>query len=177
MELAAPGTVPSLRKLRLNRSATADLGPLRALPVVTLADGASEATLEALASHPTLRALALGRDGEGPVRVAPLRTMSRLYGFDLSATPHVPGLDVLQGMSDLGYLALRPDQRDGTPPSSRSSSGQGARCGHRRRAVGQQTPPARGAEPAAARRSEPRPSPEAGGLETIATVQSRRHRS
>ncbi|WP_344943967.1 SMI1/KNR4 family protein [Actinomadura miaoliensis] len=118
-DLAVLRATPRLRALALNRVTAADLGPLRDLPLEDAALGLDEGgDLGALAAHPTLRTLSV--TGGGPVHIAALRTLPRLYGLDLSRT-EIADPGVLAGMGQLRFLSLGPGQwdamfRDGTLP-------------------------------------------------------------
>lgn len=94
---------PSLRLLHLNRSATADLTPLRALPVESLRVTLDGGDLTPLEGHPDLSSLDLGT--AAPIDIAPLRTVPNLRGLDLSRA-EVRDPTVLADLPDLRYLAL-----------------------------------------------------------------------
>ncbi|MFE4449605.1 SMI1/KNR4 family protein [Streptomyces sp. NPDC056796] len=109
-----------LRSIHLNRSSTADLTPLRELPVESLRvtlDGGSG--LAPLAGHPHLASLGLVT--AGPVDLTPLRTVPRLHGLDLSEAG-APDPAVLSELHGLRYLSLTRSQWDtlldagGVPP-------------------------------------------------------------
>ncbi|WP_067489344.1 SMI1/KNR4 family protein [Actinomadura hibisca] len=104
VDLAPLRAAPDLRLLHLNRCATADLGPVRDLPVNSLrATLTGDADLAPLRGHRDLTALDLA--SAAPVSIAPLRDVPNLYGLDLSgadvADPHV-----LADLPGLRYLAL-----------------------------------------------------------------------
>ncbi|MDT0347622.1 SMI1/KNR4 family protein [Streptomyces litchfieldiae] len=94
---------PRLRLLHLNRCATADLAPVRALPVESLRVTVDGGDLAPLAGHPHLTSLDLGTTA--PIGIAPLRTVPRLRGLDLSRA-EVRDLRVLADLPDLRYLSL-----------------------------------------------------------------------
>jgi cell wall assembly regulator SMI1 len=99
---------PRLRRLHLNRCATADLSPVAALPVEDLAvDLAPGADLAPLSGHPHLASLAVG--AETPIDLAPLRTLPALRSLDLSRCP-TPDLALLADLPGLRYLALSATQ-------------------------------------------------------------------
>ncbi|MGF1425762.1 SMI1/KNR4 family protein [Kitasatospora sp. LaBMicrA B282] len=93
-----------LRRLTLSRCSTADLTPLRALPVealrITLASGGD---LTPLADHPHLASLDLATTA--PVDLGPLRTVPNLRGLDLSRAA-VRDLSVLADLPELRFLVL-----------------------------------------------------------------------
>ncbi|MEO3749558.1 SMI1/KNR4 family protein [Streptomyces sp. B6B3] len=94
----------SLRRVHLNRCATADLTPLRSLPVESLRvvlDPAGDLT--PLEGHRHLSSLALA--SAAPVDIAPLRTAPNLRGLDL-AWANVRDLPLLADLPDLRYLSL-----------------------------------------------------------------------
>ncbi|MEW1911298.1 SMI1/KNR4 family protein [Kitasatospora sp. NPDC085895] len=107
-DLAPLSATPHLRRLHLNRCATADLSPLAALPVEDLAvDLAAGADLAPLTGHPHLASLAVG--SPAPIDLAPLRTLPALRSIDLSRCP-VIDLACLAELPGLRYLALSADQ-------------------------------------------------------------------
>ncbi|OIK25448.1 SMI1/KNR4 family protein [Streptomyces malaysiense] len=104
VDLGPLSATPHLRRLHLNRCATADLSPVAALPVEDLAVGlAAEADLTPLTGHPHLASLAVG--SETPIDLAPLRTLPALRSLDLSGCP-TPDLALLADLPGLRYLAL-----------------------------------------------------------------------
>ncbi|MFF8995570.1 SMI1/KNR4 family protein [Streptomyces sp. NPDC014983] len=104
----SPLTVASgLRRLHLNRSTTADLTPVRGLPVESLRVALDGGDLTPLAGHPHLASLDLGTTA--PADLTPLRTAPNLHGLDLSRAD-VPDLTVLAGLPNLRYLALTQQQ-------------------------------------------------------------------
>ncbi|NUW32609.1 SMI1/KNR4 family protein [Nonomuraea sp. SMC257] len=94
---------PNLRMLHLNRCATADLAPVRALPVESLRVTLDGGDLTPLEGHPDLTSLCLGT--AAPIDLAPLRTVPNLRALDLSQAV-VRDLTVLADLPDLRYLAL-----------------------------------------------------------------------
>ncbi|MFC9969327.1 SMI1/KNR4 family protein [Spirillospora sp. NPDC127200] len=121
VDLAPLSAAPELRRLHLNRCATADLGPVRDLPVNALrATLTGEADLAPLRGHRDLSSLDLA--SAHPVSIAPLREVPNLSGLDLSGAD-VIDLDVLAELSGLRYLALTAAQwtalldADGAPPA------------------------------------------------------------
>ncbi|MGA4844350.1 SMI1/KNR4 family protein [Streptomyces sp. G45] len=118
VDLSPLTAAPQLRRLHLNRCATADLSPVRDLPVedlrVTLADG----DLAPLQAHPHLTSLSL--TSTAPTDIAVLRTLPRLRSLDLSGAD-VPGLPALADLPGLRYLSLDARQwnsflNDAEPP-------------------------------------------------------------
>ncbi|MEU0600643.1 SMI1/KNR4 family protein [Streptomyces sp. NPDC006393] len=108
VDLVPLSATPHLRRLHLNRCATADLSPVTALPVEDLAiDLTSEADLTPLAGHPHLASLAVG--SETPIDLAPLRTLPALRSLDLSRCP-TPDLALPADLPGLRYLALSATQ-------------------------------------------------------------------
>lgn len=98
---------PYLRELQI-WCGTADLSPLRDLPVETLKLTVEAVDLAPLAGHPTLRTLALRT--VGPADLGPLATLPRLRGLDLSEVPELTDPAVLGGLKGLRYLSLRYEQ-------------------------------------------------------------------
>lgn len=94
---------PNLRLLHLNRCSTADLAPIRTLPVESLRVTLDGGDLTPLEGHRDLTSLDLGTTG--PVDIAPLRTVPNLRGLDLSRAD-VRDLTVLADLPDLRYLSL-----------------------------------------------------------------------
>lgn len=108
VDLAPLSATPQLRRLHLNRCATADLSLLAALPVEDLAvDLAGEADLAPLTGHPHLASLAVG--SRTPIDLAPLRTLPALRALDLSRCP-LPDPALPADLPGLRYLALSADQ-------------------------------------------------------------------
>ena len=104
----APLTASSnLRILRLNGCATADLTPIRAVPVEFMHVSLEGGDLTPLQGHRHLASLDLGTSA--PIDIAPLCTVPNLRSVDLSAAS-VRDLTVLADMPDLRYLALTPGQ-------------------------------------------------------------------
>ncbi|MFJ8882415.1 SMI1/KNR4 family protein [Streptomyces sp. NPDC102402] len=120
VELSRLATAHRLRSVRLAGSATADLSPVRELPVEALNTTAEGAGLAPLAGHPHLASL--GLRSTTPVDLTPLRSVPRLHGLDL-AEAEVADLDVLSGLEGLRYLALTRAQwgtllnEGGAPPA------------------------------------------------------------
>ncbi|MFC7262740.1 SMI1/KNR4 family protein [Streptomyces lutosisoli] len=94
---------PNLRLLHLNRCATADLAPIRTLPVESLRVTLDGGDLTPLEGHRDLTSLDLGTTG--PVDIAPLRTVPNLRSLDLSRAD-VRDVTVLADLPDLRYLSL-----------------------------------------------------------------------
>lgn len=107
VDLASLTASPNLQLLHLNRCATADLGPIRTLPVESLRVTLDGGDLTPLEGHRYLASLDLG--GTAPVDIAPLRTIPNLRGVDLSRAS-VQDLAVLARLPDLRYLALTAQQ-------------------------------------------------------------------
>ncbi|GAA2390372.1 hypothetical protein GCM10010420_12650 [Streptomyces glaucosporus] len=103
VDLTPLTAAPGLRCLHLNRSTTADLTPVRGLPVESLRVTLDGGDLAPLAGHPHLASLSL--DTTAPVDLTPLRTAPNLHGLDLSGA-ETSDLAVLAGLSGLRYLAL-----------------------------------------------------------------------
>lgn len=103
VDLAPLTAARGLRKLHLNRASTADLAPVRDLPVESLRVTLEGAGLAPLADHPHLSALDLTTGT--PTDLTPLRSVPRLRGLDLSAAD-VADVSVLTGLTGLRYLAL-----------------------------------------------------------------------
>lgn len=120
VDLAPLGAARSLRSLYLNRAATADLTPLRELPVESLRVTLDGGDLTPLAGHPHLASLELATTA--PADLTPLRTAPRLHGLDL-AEAEVAEPAVLSELGGLRYLALTRSQwdallnEDRTPPA------------------------------------------------------------
>lgn len=94
---------PYLRRLHLNRCATADLAPIRELPVESLRVTLDGGDLAPLEGHLHLSSLELGTTGT--VDIAPLTTAPNLRGLDLSRA-RVDDLTVLSNLHSLRYLVL-----------------------------------------------------------------------
>ncbi|MFF4348156.1 SMI1/KNR4 family protein [Streptomyces sp. NPDC001530] len=107
VDLAPLTAAPHLRRLHLNRSTTADLTPVRELPVESLRVTLDHGDLTPLAGHPHLASLDLTTTV--PVDLTPLRTVPHLRGLDLSGAD-VPDPTVLAELADLRYLSLTPRQ-------------------------------------------------------------------
>ncbi|WP_431048017.1 hypothetical protein ACQUSR_29160 [Streptomyces sp. P1-3] len=103
VDLAPLTAAPNLRRLHLNRSTTADLTPVRELPVESLRVALDDGDLTPLAGHPHLTSLDLTTIV--PVDLAPLRTVPHLRGLDLSRAD-VPAPTVLADLTNLRYLSL-----------------------------------------------------------------------
>lgn len=103
VDLAPLTAAGGLRRLHLNRSATADLAPVRDMPVESLRVTLAGADLAPLAGHAHLTALDLATTD--PADLAPLRAVPHLRGLDLSAA-EITDPAVLAGLADLRYLAL-----------------------------------------------------------------------
>ncbi|WP_031486929.1 SMI1/KNR4 family protein [Streptomyces bicolor] len=103
VDLAPLTTAPNLRRLHLNRATTADLTPVRELPVESLRVTVAEGDLTPLEAHPHLTSLDLTTTA--PADITPLRTVPHLRGIDLSGA-QVPNLAVLADLPDLRYLSL-----------------------------------------------------------------------
>ncbi|WP_052397257.1 SMI1/KNR4 family protein [Streptomyces sp. NRRL F-5123] len=117
VDLTPLTTTPRLRRLHLNRCATADLTPLAALPVEDLTVGLTPATdLAPLTGHPHLASLAVA--SETPVDLAPLRTLPALRALDLSRCS-TPDLALLADLPGLRYLALSEPQWDALTTTGR----------------------------------------------------------
>ena len=118
VDLAPLIASPNLRLLHLNRSATADLAPIRALPVESLRITLDGGDLTPLEGHCHLASLDLR--ATAPVDITPLRTVPNLRGLDLSRAD-VRDLTVLAHLPDLRYLSLTAQQwtvllEEGTAP-------------------------------------------------------------
>jgi cell wall assembly regulator SMI1 len=100
--LAPLAACPNLRTF-LNHSTTADLTPLRALPVECVSVTLDGDDLTPFEGHPSITALNLGTTN--PIDIAPLRTAPNLRCLDLSRAS-VRDLTVLRSLPDLRYLAL-----------------------------------------------------------------------
>nr|BFD93877.1 hypothetical protein KitaXyl93_52370 [Kitasatospora sp. Xyl93] len=108
VDLSPLAAAPLLRRLHLNRSVTADLTPLRELPVESLRVTLAGGDLTPLAGHRELRALELATPADGdavPLDLAALRTVPNLRALDLSGAA-VRDLTVLADLPELRYLAL-----------------------------------------------------------------------
>ncbi|MFI7413680.1 SMI1/KNR4 family protein [Streptomyces sp. NPDC049627] len=103
VDLTPLTAAPGLRRLHLNRSATADLTAVRELPVESLRVTLSEGDLTPLEAHPHLTSLDLTTTA--PVDITPLTAIPHLRGLDLSGAD-VLNLPVLAGLPDLRYLSL-----------------------------------------------------------------------
>lgn len=103
VDLAPLTAAANLRLLHLNRCATADLAPVRTLPVESLRVTLDGGDLTPLEAHRHLTSLELGT--AGPIDIVPLRTVPNLRGLDLSRAV-VHDLTVLADLPDLRYLAL-----------------------------------------------------------------------
>ncbi|MGO4755946.1 SMI1/KNR4 family protein, partial [Streptomyces sp. 2MCAF27] len=103
VDLTPLTAAPNLRLLHLNRCATADLTPLRALPVESVRVTLDGGDLTPFEGHRHLASLDLGT--ADPIDIAPLRTVPNLRGLDLSRAV-VRDLTVLADLPDLRYLAL-----------------------------------------------------------------------
>lgn len=103
VDLTPLTAAPNLRLLHLNRCATADLTPVRALPVESLRVTLDGGDLTLLEGHRDLTSLDLGTTA--PIDISPLRTAPNLHGLDLSRAG-VRDLTVLADLPDLRYLAL-----------------------------------------------------------------------
>ncbi|MFI1398969.1 SMI1/KNR4 family protein [Streptomyces sp. NPDC020681] len=120
VDLAPLTAAPNLRRLHLNRSTTADLTPVRELPVESLRITLDDGNLTALAGHRHLASLDLTTTA--PTDLAPLRTVPHLHGLDLSGAD-VPDPTVLAELTGLRYLSLTGGQwttllNEGTVPST-----------------------------------------------------------
>lgn len=107
VDLTPLTAAPRLRRLHLNRSATADLTPLRTLPIESLRVTLDGTDLTPLAGHGHLAALDLTTTA--PVDIAPLRDIPTLRCLDLSGA-EVTDLTVLAGLPALRYLSLTAQQ-------------------------------------------------------------------
>ncbi|MEU6370802.1 SMI1/KNR4 family protein [Streptomyces sp. NPDC046931] len=103
VDLSPLTAAPGLLRLHLNRSVTADLTPVRDLPVESLRVTLDGGALTPLAGHRHLASLDLS--ATAPVDLTPLRTAPNLHGLDLSGA-EIPDLTVLAGLANLRYLAL-----------------------------------------------------------------------
>ncbi|MGW1376887.1 SMI1/KNR4 family protein [Streptomyces sp. NPDC002446] len=120
VDLAPLTAAPRLRRLHLNRSTTADLTPVRQLPVESLRLTLDTGDLTPLADHPHLTSLDLTTTV--PADLTPLRTIPHLRGLDLSQAA-IPDPTALSDLTDLRYLALTGRQwttllNDGKVPST-----------------------------------------------------------
>ena len=103
VDLAPLTAAPNLCRLHLNHSTTADLTPVRELPVESLRVTLDGGDLTPLTGHPHLASLDLTTTV--PTDLAPLRTVPHLRGLDLSgADVHDPTL--LADLAHLRYLSL-----------------------------------------------------------------------
>ncbi|WP_425245649.1 SMI1/KNR4 family protein [Streptomyces sp. NEAU-NA10] len=107
VDLGPLSDAPRLRRLHLNRSTTADLTPVRDLPVESLRVALDGGDLTALAGHPHLASLDLSTTA--PADLTPLRTAPHLHGLDLSGAD-IADLTVLADLPNLRYLALTRQQ-------------------------------------------------------------------
>lgn len=107
VDLGPLSAAPRLRRLHLNRSTTADLTPVRDLPVESLRVTLDGGDLTPLTGHPHLASLDLRTPA--PVDLAPLRTVPQLHGLDLSGA-RPADLSVLADLKELRYLALTGEQ-------------------------------------------------------------------
>ena len=107
VELSRLGAAGNLRLVHLNRCATADLEPLRSLPIETLRVTLSGGDLSPLAHHRHLAALSLG--SAIPLDLSPLTTVSTLTALDL-ADAEIGDLSVVAELPGLRYLAMTPNQ-------------------------------------------------------------------
>lgn len=107
VDLAPLTASTNLQLLHLNRCASADLAPIRTLPVESLRVTLDGGDLTPLEGHRHLASLDLR--GTAPVDIAPLRTIPNLRGVDLSRAS-VQDLAVLARLPDLRYLALTAQQ-------------------------------------------------------------------
>ncbi|MBT2386782.1 SMI1/KNR4 family protein [Streptomyces sp. ISL-11] len=103
VDLAPLTAAPNLRRLHLNRCATADLSPIRALPVESVRVTLDGGDLTPLEGHHHLGSLDLATTT--PIDIAPLRTVPNLRGLDLCRAA-VRDLTALADLPDLRYLAL-----------------------------------------------------------------------
>ncbi|MGW6503866.1 SMI1/KNR4 family protein [Nonomuraea angiospora] len=103
VDLAPLAACRHLRLLHLNRCATADLEPVRALPVESLRVTLDGGDLTPLEGHRNLTSLELGTTSV--IDLALLRTVPHLRCLDLSRAA-VHDLTVLAELPDLRYLAL-----------------------------------------------------------------------
>jgi cell wall assembly regulator SMI1 len=101
VDLTPLAASPNLRQLLLHR--TADLTPLRSLPVESVRVTLDGGDLVPLAGHRSIASLDLGTTA--PIDIAPLGTAPNLRCLDLSRAS-VRDLTVLRGLPDLRYLAL-----------------------------------------------------------------------
>ncbi|MFJ9061060.1 SMI1/KNR4 family protein [Streptomyces sp. NPDC102409] len=125
VDLAPLTAARSLRRIDLDRSTTADLSPVRELPVEALNVTIEGGDLTPLAGHPHLASLGLRTTT--PADLTPLRSLPRLHGLDL-AEAEVADLGVLSGLEGLRYLALRRDQWDTMLHTGGAPSGLAAAC-------------------------------------------------
>ncbi|AVH58068.1 MULTISPECIES: SMI1/KNR4 family protein [Streptomyces] len=120
VDLAPLTAAPNLRRLHLNRSTTADLTPVRELPVESLRVTLDNGDLTPLSGHPHLTSLDLTTTV--PADLTPLRAVPHLRGLDLSGA-EVPDPSVLADLTDLRYLSLTGRQwatlldEGGVPPT------------------------------------------------------------
>ncbi|WP_405674568.1 SMI1/KNR4 family protein [Streptomyces sp. NBC_01511] len=104
VDLAPLTAARNLRRLHLNRSATADLTPVRELAVESLRVALADCDTTPLGGHPHLTFLDLTTT-TGPADLTPLRTVPRLRGLDLSGAD-VPDPAFLGDLTELRYLSL-----------------------------------------------------------------------
>ncbi|MEZ0096237.1 hypothetical protein [Streptacidiphilus sp. EB129] len=107
VDLAPLTAAPNLRRLHLNRCATTDLTPIRALPVESLRVTLDGCDLTPLAGHRHLASLDLG--STTPIDITPLCNVQNLRGLDLSRAD-VRDLTVLAYLPSMRYLALTAQQ-------------------------------------------------------------------
>lgn len=103
LDLAPLAVGRNLRLLHLNRCSTADLTPVRTLPIESLCVTLDGGDLTPLEHHRDLTVLDLGTTA--PIDITPLGTMPNLRSLDLSRAS-VTDLTVLTDLPDLRYLAL-----------------------------------------------------------------------
>lgn len=103
VDLAPLTAAPSLRRLHLNRSTTADLTPVSELPVESLRVTLDGGDLTPLRGHAHLASLDLTTTA--PADLTPLHTVPHLRGLDLSGAD-IPDPAVLAGLTGLRYLSL-----------------------------------------------------------------------
>lgn len=103
VDLAPLTAAPGLRRLHLNRSTTADLTPVRELPVESLRITLDGGDLTPLTDHAHLASLDLTTTA--PADLTPLHTVPHLRGLDLTGAD-IADPAVLAGLTDLRYLSL-----------------------------------------------------------------------
>ncbi|MFC8229834.1 SMI1/KNR4 family protein [Streptomyces sp. NPDC057287] len=126
VDLAPLAAARGLRRIHLNRSTTADLSPVRDLPVEALRVRLAGGDLTPLAGHAHLASLGL-ETATTPADLTPLRTVPRLHGLDL-AEAEVADLAVLSELEGLRYLALTRDQWGALLDAGRTPPGLAAAC-------------------------------------------------